>query len=79
MCKNACPACVYVYHVHAWCPWRSEGGIRSGTGVGDGCKPPHGCWDSNLGLLEDQPVCLTTELSTPLLPNSCCSPTKSSE
>ena len=27
-----------------------------GTGVTTGCDPPRGCWESNLGPLEEQPV-----------------------
>ena len=33
------------------------------TGVIDSCEPLCGCWESNLGLLEDQPVLLTTKPS----------------
>lgn len=29
--------------------------------VADACKQPHGCWELNLGSLEEQPVLLTTE------------------
>ena len=39
-------------------------GIRSpGTGVTNSCELPCGCWDLNLGLLEEQPVLLTAEPS----------------
>lgn len=39
-------------------------GVRfPGTGIADSCKLPHGCWDLNSGLLEEQLVLLTTELS----------------
>jgi hypothetical protein len=31
--------------------------------VMDGCEPPCGCWDLNLGPLEEQSVLLTTEPS----------------
>ena len=24
----------------------------------DGCEPPHGCWELNLGPLQEQQVCL---------------------
>lgn len=33
------------------------------TGVMDGCELPYGCWESDLDLLEEQPVSLTTESS----------------
>jgi hypothetical protein len=29
--------------------------------ITDGCEPPCGCWESNLGSLEEQTVPLTTE------------------
>lgn len=32
-----------------------------GTGVTDGWVPPWGCWELNLGLMEEQPVLLTTD------------------
>ena len=35
--------------------------IRSlGTRITDGCELPYGCWELNLGPLEEQPVLLTT-------------------
>ena len=33
------------------------------------CELPFGFWELNSGLLEEQPVILTTELSSPILPN----------
>lgn len=39
-------ACMSVYNMYAWCPWKPA------TGVTHGCKPPHGCWDLNLNPLE---------------------------
>jgi hypothetical protein len=32
------------------------------TGVAYGCELPHGCWDLNVGPLEEQQVFLTIEL-----------------
>jgi hypothetical protein len=32
-------------------------------GVIDGCELLHGCWESNLGSLEEQPVLLTAKRS----------------
>jgi E3 ubiquitin-protein ligase NEDD4 len=53
-----------VYHVHAWCPQKSEKAIRSpGTVVTDCCELPCGCWKSNPGPVEEQPVLLTSEPS----------------
>lgn len=46
-CVGALSACMSVYHLHAWCPWRSEEGVRvPGTGVAD-CEPPCRCWELN--------------------------------
>lgn len=40
MCINGLNLCMYV-HMSAWCPWRSEKGIRSPTtGVLNDCEPP---------------------------------------
>jgi hypothetical protein len=33
------------------------------TGVADSCEPLCGCWESNLGSLEEQSVLLTPESS----------------
>ena len=49
------PACMYVYHMYAWCQWRPEEGIGSpGTGVLDGCEALYECWDPNPGPLKEQ-------------------------
>lgn len=29
MCLNVFPACMYVQHMSAWCPWSSEDGTGS--------------------------------------------------
>lgn len=56
--------CLYLYHLSAWYPWKlGEGVGPSGTGVTDGYEPPCGCWELNLGPLEEQPVLVTIELS----------------
>ena len=40
-----------------WRSQESEEGVRSsGTGVRNGCELSCGCWDSNSGPLQDQPV-----------------------
>ena len=53
-------ACQFMHSVSPWCPQRPEEGIRlfEVTGVTDGCKPPHGIWELNPGLLEEQAVVL---------------------
>ena len=33
------------------------------TGITDRCELPCGCWELNLGHLEEQPMILTTEAS----------------
>jgi hypothetical protein len=41
MCISVLSACMCMFHVHDYCPWRLGKGIRSlGTGVTDGCEPP---------------------------------------
>lgn len=53
-------ACLYMHHVCAWCPVRSEGGVGSPqTGVTDGW-PPCGCWELSTDPLQVQ-VLLSTE------------------
>ena len=32
---------------------------RASVNITDGCEPPYGCWELNLGPLEEQPVFLT--------------------
>jgi hypothetical protein len=39
-----------------------------GTKVTDGCELPGGCWQSNPGPLQEQPVLVTAEPSLQLLP-----------
>lgn len=44
---------MYVRHVCAWCPWRSEEGIRCPrTGVRNGCEPPCVNGELNLGPVQ---------------------------
>jgi hypothetical protein len=54
------PGCVLVFCLHV-CLF--EGVIFPGTGVIDSCEQPCGCWDLNLGPLEEQPVLLTAKSS----------------
>lgn len=62
------PACNSTQHMHDWCLQRSEESVGShGTGVIDGCEPSGGCWESNLGLLREQPVLFIFEPSLKLL------------
>jgi hypothetical protein len=47
------PACISVHHLHA-VPLKQEEGIRvPGTVDTEGCEPPCGCWELNLGLLQE--------------------------
>jgi hypothetical protein len=51
------PACMSVYHVHAWCPqWLEEGIGSPGTRITDDFELLCGCWELNLGSLEEQQV-----------------------
>jgi hypothetical protein len=53
--------CTSVYYSHAG-TWEADKHMgSSGAGVNDGCEPPCGCWELNLGPLEDQSLLLTTE------------------
>jgi hypothetical protein len=45
-------ACVCAYVKVSGPPW---------AGVTDNCDPTCGCWELNQGLLEEQPMLLTTE------------------
>lgn len=57
MCMHVClcTACMQ-------CLWRRGKSLRfSGTGVSGSCKLPCACWESNLGLLEEQPVFVSAE------------------
>lgn len=59
MCVRACTT---VHHVWACCLQRSEDHITSsGTGLIDGWGLPCGHWESNPGLLQEQPKFLTVE------------------
>ena len=53
-----------MHHVCVLCLRRSEGGIGfRRIGIIDGCEPPCGCWELNLGPLQKQHVLLTTDSS----------------
>lgn len=39
------------------------------TGITDSCELPSGCWDLNLGPLEEQPMLLTAVYAAP---GECC-------
>lgn len=61
ICKHVLLAHIYMYHVSAQCPWKSEESIRS---LGNGVTRSYGL---NPGPLEEQPVLLTSELSFELI------------
>lgn len=47
--------------VSTQCPKRAEDGAGSSrTGVADGCVLPHGCCETKLRPLQEQPMLLTT-------------------
>lgn len=48
-----------ILHIYI-CPQRSEEGTRaSGTEAANGCEPPCGCQELNLGLLKEQMLLIT--------------------
>jgi hypothetical protein len=60
LCMSVLSQCIYVHHMHAWCPQKSEEGVRvPGTRVMSICEPPCGCQELNLGPLQEHPVLLT--------------------
>lgn len=55
--------CMYVHHIHAWSWQRSEEGVTvPETGVTDGCESLCGCWETNLGRLQELLLLLPTGL-----------------
>lgn len=63
MCIGVLPICMSVFHIHDWCPQRSQESIRSPeTGVSGSCEPSCWCWVLDPGLKELQ-VLLTSEPS----------------
>lgn len=60
--------CMSVYHVCAWCLQRGKEGVRSVGIQSDSCQLPCGCWKSNPGSLEEQPVLWPlSSLSSPVV------------
>ena len=53
MCVGVLPVCISVYHVQALPKEARIGLWIPGIGVTDGCEPPCGCRESNLGSLEE--------------------------
>lgn len=61
-CLCVLPTCMHVYCMHAISPEINEDIASPEIRVTDNCKPSPGYGKSNLGLLEEQPVPLITEL-----------------
>lgn len=58
------PTCMSVYNMHVWSRWKSEETIGCpGTGITDDYEMKCGCWELNLGLLEELSVLIIAELS----------------
>ena len=56
--------CMSEQHLCPWCPWNPEEGVQlPRTGVTDGCELLCGCWETNPGPLQEQPLFLTAEPS----------------
>ena len=51
---------MYIYSILSTLPACQK---RAPDLITDGCEPPCGCWELNLGPLEEQAVLLTTEPS----------------
>jgi hypothetical protein len=68
-----CMSFVYTCTVCSWCLRRPEEDVESPeTRVTDSCEMLCECWESNLGLLEEQLMLLNAELSLqPLKKYSC--------
>lgn len=58
-----------VHHMRTWCWRRSEEGVGSpvGTAVLGRWESPYGCWESNLGPLQEQQVLFLTAEPSPVL------------
>lgn len=55
------PVYMSIFHMHFGAYWRPEEAIGSPeSGVTEGCELPCGCWELNLGCLEEQQVLFTT-------------------
>lgn len=58
------PACIFVYHKHAWCPLKpEESNMHLGTGVTHSHELPCGFWEWSPCPLEEQTVLLNPETS----------------
>jgi hypothetical protein len=56
------PTFMSVFHIFAWYPQRPKEGVTSPrTGVKKGCELPCGCWEVNLGPLEEKPPSFSDE------------------
>lgn len=45
-CMSVLLPCMYVRHVCAWCPQKSEEGVESSeAGAMDDCEPARRCWE----------------------------------
>ena len=70
MCMSIMQACMYCTVQYVWCQRWSEEGIRSyGTGIINGYKPLCGCWEMNLGPLQELLVLSTSDSSPAPLKN----------
>ena len=63
MCMHVLPTCVYVHHVHIWCPCDVQKQVSGppGTGVMNGCKLLCRFWEPNRCPLQEQQVILSAE------------------
>jgi hypothetical protein len=54
---------LFIYYIQVHCSCLQTLQKRASDFVTDGCEPPCGCWDLNLGPSEEQSALLTTEPS----------------
>lgn len=54
------PACVYVHHEHSWFPQKVLDSLELKTAF---CGLLCGCWETNIGSVEEQRVLLIIEPS----------------
>lgn len=61
---NVLPTYMSVHHVYVWYPQRPEEAVRCpGTGVIEDYDLTYGCWELNLGSLEELSLFLKTKPS----------------
>lgn len=60
--------CLHIYLYIMYVSLEEDG---SGTRITGGCELPRGCWELNLGLLQEHQMALTTEPTLQPVPMCC--------